>query len=58
MELQTGMVSILVECFPVTSLRHQYDITFITITYYDIIGIEAWQTVYSMLRQIFIDITI
>ena len=43
--------------FPVTSLRHQYDITVITVTYYDIIGIEAWQKVYSMLRQIFIDIT-
>ena len=39
------------DVYSVTSLRHQYEVIIVTVTYSDVIDKGAWQTVYAMLRQ-------
>lgn len=53
MELQTGMLSTLAELYLCDVTWTAYDVTIITVTYFDVIGIGAWLTVYTVLPQIF-----
>ena len=39
------------DVYLVTSLRHQYGVIIVTVTYSDVIDKGAWQTVYAKLRQ-------
>ena len=52
MEIPIVALSTLAEDVLMTSFLYQYNVIAVTVTFYLVIGIGTWQTVYAMIRQI------